>query len=394
MTHLQKFNIDTTGKEGTIIYNFSPGPCVLPRAVLDEAAANMVDYKGTGQSVLELSHFKPYWRHIDTMGKAELRKFLKVPDEFVIMFAQGGATMQYTSFCKNLIGLRPARKAMYVTTGLWSSQCWTEAQKFIPADKLIEVTNTKESNYTKLTDPKTWNIDPEASYIHICMNETVNGFEFTEENFPWHLIPKDVCVIGDMSSNIGTREINWDRFGVIYGGAQKNLGPAGNTVIIVRKSLLGHAEPDVPVLCDWKGHEEAPGKYYNTPAIFPVYVTGLNCSYMNQAGGLSLYDREADIKSGMLYKLIDNSNGYYVNYTEKAYRSRMNCNFRIPHNLALEAKFIKEAEEDKILNIAGHAKNPGIRISMYNAMPVAGCLHLMSFMERFMRENPVGAGKL
>jgi len=146
---------------------------------------------------------------------------------------------------------------------------------------LIEVTNTKDSNHTKLTDPKTWKIDPEASYLHVCVNETVHGFEIGEENFPWHLFPKDMVVVGDMSSNIATRKINWDRYGVVYAGAQKNLGPTGVTVIIVRKSLFGKSDKDVPIMCDWDAFEKAPGTYYNTPPCWCIYMTALNASYMN-----------------------------------------------------------------------------------------------------------------
>lgn len=265
-------------------------------------------------------------------GKDELRKFLEVPETHTIMFNQGGATSIYTAVVKNLIGLRPAKKAMYLTTGLWSEQCVTEARKHIPAENLIEVSNTKGSNYTKLTDPDTWNIDPSASYFHMCVNETVHGFEFTEENFPWSKIPKDVAIVGDMSSNIGTFKINWDRFDVVYAGVQKNLGPTGASVVICRKDLMGKAETDVPILNDWLKFEKSPGTYYNTPPVWCIFLTALNASYMNQIGGIEYYDRMAEAKSRMVYDLLDKSNGYYVNRTDKKFRSRMNINFRIEGN--------------------------------------------------------------
>ena len=245
-----------------------------------------------------------------------------------------------------------------------------------------------------MKDPSTWKIDAEASFMHICINETVHGFEITEDNFPWHLIPSDMCVVGDMSSNIGTRPINWKRFSVVYAGAQKNMGPTGTTIMIVKKSLLGKADKDVPIMCDWTTFENSPGSYYNTPPVWTIYVTGLNVSYMNQKGGLALFDREAEIKSNMLYDLIDKSNGYYINRTEKKFRSRINVNFRIEGDRSLEKKLIAEAEKNKIVNIAGHVANPGIRVSMYNAMPVAGVVHLCHFLENFMKENPVKASKL
>ena len=170
---------------------------------------------------------------------------------------------------------------MYLTTGLWSEQSLTEARKHIPAGNLIEVTNTKGSDYTQLTDPDTWLIDDEASYLHVCINETVHGFEITEDNFPWHKFPKDLVVVGDMSSNIGTFNINWNRFDVVYAGVQKNLGPTGASVVICRKDLLGKAEKDVPILNDWKTFEMSPGTYYNTPPVWCIYVTALNATFMN-----------------------------------------------------------------------------------------------------------------
>lgn len=179
----------------------------------------MINYRGTGQSVLEMGHRKPEYTNIYKMCQNELRKFLNIPDDYVIQINQGGATNQYTAVYKNLIGLKPHRKAMYLTTGMWSKQCITEVRKFIPLEKLIEVTNTSDSNHSQMTDPSTWKIDPEASYLHVCSNETVHGFEITEENFPWYLFPKDMVIVGDMSSNIGTRKINWNRFSVVYAGA-------------------------------------------------------------------------------------------------------------------------------------------------------------------------------
>lgn len=278
---LEKFANNNEGNEGKLVYNFSPGPCILPRAVLDKAAEGIVDYKQSGQSVMEISHRSQMFIDISEGGKDELRKFLNVPETHTIMFNQGGATSIYTAVVKNLIGLKPAKKAMYLTTGLWSEQCITEARKHIPAENLIEVTNTKGSNYTQLTDPDTWNIDPTASYLHMCVNETVHGFEITADNFPWSKIPNDMVVVGDMSSNIGSFKINWDRFDVIYAGVQKNLGPTGATIVICRNDLLGKAEKDVPILNDWDKFEKSPGTYYNTPPVWCIFVTALNISYMN-----------------------------------------------------------------------------------------------------------------
>jgi len=168
---------------------------------------------------MELSHRSKEFHTMSDAGKGEIRKFLNVPDNFTIMLHQGGATGQYTAVLKNLVGIKPAKKAMYFTTGYWSEQCLEDARKHLPEENIIEVTNTKESNYQQMTDPSTWKIDSEASYMHICTNETVHGFEITEDNFPWDMFPKDLLMVADMSSHIGTYDVNWDRFGVVYGGA-------------------------------------------------------------------------------------------------------------------------------------------------------------------------------
>ena len=199
-----------------------------------------------------------------------------------------------------------------------------------------------------------------------------------------------MVIVGDMSSNIGSRPINWDRYDVVYGGVQKNLGPTGAYVCICRKSLLGKAEKDVPILNDWLTFENSPGTYYNTPPVWCIYVTALNISYMNQMGGIDYYERMAITKSRMLYELIDKSNGYYVNRTDPKFRSRMNVNFRIEGDRTLEKKMISEATKYKIININGHPTNPGIRISMYNAMPLNGVVELCKFMDHFRLANPIG----
>ena len=231
---------------------------------------------------MELSHRKPEFIEMSQMCKDEIRKLLNVPDDYAIMLNQGGATMQYTAVIKNLINLKPAKKGMYLTTGLWSTQCIAEARKHVPEGHIIEVASSKASNFTQLPDVNTWDIDhPDASYMHICINETVHGFEITDDNFPWHKIPKNVPIVGDMSSNIATRPIDWSKFSVVYAGAQKNLGPTGVTLIIAKRSLFGSAAPDTPFMCDWNLFEKSPGSYFNTPPVWAIYVTAVNISYMN-----------------------------------------------------------------------------------------------------------------
>ena len=260
--------------DGRDAYNFSAGPCVLPLAVLDKAQKEMFNYKGSAQSVLELSHRQDEFRYISNTTKSEIRKFLQVPDNFRVLLQQGGATMQYTAVVKNLIGLKPARRANLLLTGMWSNQNYHEISKH--CDVSVVANLITENDCTRMVDASEWNIDPEASFFHFCCNETVNGIELDYDTFPWDKIPRDMPVIGDMSSNVGTKPIPWDKFAMVYMGAQKNLGAAGCTVLIIREDLFGHAEKDIPILCDWTLHENSPDTYYNTPAIFPMYITMQN----------------------------------------------------------------------------------------------------------------------
>ena len=268
---------------------------------------------------------------------------MKVPDTHRVLLQQGGATHQYTAIAKNLLGLKPDRIANLLITGLWSLQNLDEMRKY--GNVNIVADNTKDNDCTRMVDPALWKVDPKGSFFHFCCNETVNGFEQDYDKFPWHLIPKGMPIIGDMSSNVGTKPIPWDKFAMIYMGAQKNLGPAGCTILVIREDLFGHADKDVPILCDWDLFEKSPDTYYNTPAVYPMYVTGLNCSYMNQMGGLAYYDQITHMKSKLLWDFIDNSDGFYKSkITDKNYRSRVNVIFRIHDgDTKLEATFIEMA---------------------------------------------------
>ena len=288
----------------------------------------MFNYKGCGQSVMELSHRQDEFRHISTSTKDEIRKFLQVPDNYRVLLQQGGATMQYTSIAKNLLSLKPGRKLNMLVTGLWSCQSFDEFSKF--CDVNVVANNVQANDCTKMVDYSDWKVDPNASFFYMCSNETVNGFEFDENTFPWHLIPDDMPVIADMSSNVGTKPVRWDKYAMIFMGAQKNLGAAGCTVMVIREDLFGHADKDCPILCDWTLHEKSPDTYYNTPAIYPMYVTGMNVSYMNQMGGISHYEKLAHQRGKILWSFIDSTNGYYKSkISDKNYRSRINVIFRI-----------------------------------------------------------------
>lgn len=271
---------------------------------------------------------------------------------------------------------------------MWSNQCLDELKKHCNA--IVVADNVVENDCTAMVPFNKWNIDPEASFFSFCSNETVNGWEWDFDYFPWHLIPKDCPVCIDMSSNIGTNNIPWDKVGVIYAGAQKNLGTAGCTVIIVRQDLMHHAVKDTPIMNDWKTFELSPDRTYNTPGIYSIYITGLNVSYMNQMGGLDYYITLCRQRSMILWDFIDRSGGYYRSkITDKKFRSNVNVVFRIQDaNEGLESSFIEEAKAAGIVNIKAHYFCPGIRISMYNSMPIEGVSYLINFMRCFMQRYP------
>lgn len=288
----------------------------------------MYNFRGSGQSVLELTHRQDEFREISKSTKAELRKFLQVPDNFRILLQQGGATMQYTAVVKNLIGLKPKKTANLLIAGLWGLQSYDEIRKH--ADCNIVANLVEHNNVTRMVPHSEWNIDPEGSFFHMCSNETVNGFEQNLEEFPWELIPDDMPVCVDMSSNIGTTIVPWDKMGVAYMGSQKNLGTAGCTVMVIREDLFGHAQPDTPIIGDWLAFENSPDTYYNTPAVFPMYITGLYVKYMNKMGGLPYYIDLANKRGSLLWNYIDSSDGFYSGrITDPTYRSRVNICFNI-----------------------------------------------------------------
>jgi len=251
--------------------------------------------------------------------------------------------MQYTAIVKNLINLKPHGKGMTMRTGMWSNQNLDELSRH--CKPVVVVDNVKDNDCTKMEPAEKWNIDPETSFFSMCSNETVNGFETYFDEFPWHLILKEMPVCVDMSSNIGTCNVPWDKVSVVYMGAQKNLGTAGCTIVIVREDLIGHQAKDTPILCDWDTFEKSPDTYYNTPAVWPMYITGLNCSYMNQNGGLDYYIQLANQRGKMLWDYIESTNDYYRSkVVDKKYRSRINVIVRIcGGNTEMEETFIREA---------------------------------------------------
>ena len=365
------------------VYNFSAGPCCLPKPVLAQAAADMIDYKGTGMSVMEMSHRGKAFTTIAEKCRSDIKRLLAVPDNFTIFMFQGGATLQFAAICYNLLQDGEKQTANYVTTGTWSEAAIAEAKKFCNAH---EVTNNKNTGYTTVADSNEWNIAADAKFFHYCDNETIQGVEFN--NFPFEKVPEGQILVCDMSSNFMTRPVNWSKYGVVYAGAQKNVGPAGVTFVFVRNDLIAGHRSDTPLLCDWESFSKAANTFHNTPSCWPIYICGLNCAYTIEQGGIEAMQAKALERSTLLYNFIDSSEGYYVNNVETKFRSRTNIPFRVCANDDLEKKFIAESAAANLTDLAGHRSVGGCRASLYNAMPVEGVHALIAFMTTFKENNP------
>lgn len=328
---------------------------------------------------MEMSHRSKEFISIAETAEKDLREFLSIPQNYHVFFFQGGATMQFSAIPFNLC--KDKTKASYLTTGAWSEQAIKEAKKVCQPSEVAP----EHKTFNTVPSPDTWQIDAEASYFHYCDNETIHGVEFND--FPFEKVPEGVNLVCDMSSNFATRPIDWNKYGVVYAGAQKNLGPAGVCVVIVREDLVGHQRPDTPMLFDWKTFRDAPTKFHNTPACYPIYVTGLNIALM-KSNGLAHYQELAAKRASLLYDYIDGSEGYYSNPVEPRYRSRTNIPFRVKKDDKLENKFLAEAQKAGFIELKGHRSVGGCRASVYNAMPLEGVEALVNFMKAFREQNP------
>jgi phosphoserine aminotransferase len=373
--------------EGKIIHNFSAGPCVLPKEVMKQAADEMLSWHGSGVSVMEMSHRSKEFIEITEQAEKDFRDLMNLPKSgYNVFFFQGGASMQFSAIPYNLLG-GDNKVANYLTTGAWSEGAFKECKKIAQPH---EVWQGSGSKFVTVPDVSTWNINKEASYFHYCDNETIHGVEFPgAESFPFDAIPENQTLICDMSSNFCSRPINWEKYGVVYAGAQKNVGPAGVCISVIRDDLIGtpNMRKDTPLLFDWKVFRDAPTKFHNTPACYPIYVAGLNLAYMKKQGGLAHLEAEAGRKSQLLYDLIDSSSDYFSNPVDPRYRSRMNIPFRIKKDDKLEAKFLKEAADHGLIELKGHRSVGGCRASIYNAMTYEGVEALVNFMKKFRDEN-------
>mmetsp|Transcript_130264 Transcript_130264/g.212134 ORF Transcript_130264/g.212134 Transcript_130264/m.212134 type:complete len:369 (-) Transcript_130264:92-1198(-) len=361
------------------VYNFSAGPSVMPVEVLESIQSQMLNYNNCGMSVMEMSHRSKEFVAIASGAEKDLRDILDIPAEYKVCFIQGGATLQFSAVPLNMLG--PKTKADYLITGQWGEKACKECKKYGAPS---EACNTKPTKFTTIPKKEDWKLDPEAAYVHYCMNETVNGVE-------WSYTPEvgDVPLVADMSSNFVSKPIEIRKHAAIYAGIQKNLGPAGMVVNILRDDVAtGKNELKIcPTYCSWKTCADN-DSMYNTPACFTMYAMGEYLKYIKKVGGVAHWAEMSAKKSGALYDVIDGSDGFYACPIDKDCRSRMNVPFTIlGGNEVLEKKFLEEAKKVKLYTLAGHRSVGGCRASLYNGMPMEGVDTLCNFMKSFMDEN-------
>ncbi len=357
------------------IFNFSAGPAVLPWEVLVEAQEELLDWHDCGMSVMEMSHRGKEFMSIRDAAENDLRKLLNVPENYKVLFLQGGATLQFAQIPMNLLA---GRSADYVVTGSWSEKALQEAQR---VGKARLACSTKDSQYTRFPRRDELDLDPAAAYLHVCTNETIHGVEVHD----YAALPDDLPLVADMSSHILSRPIDVAKFGLIYAGAQKNIGPAGVTIVIVRDDLLGKAPQNIPSLLDYSVQADN-DSMLNTPPTFGIYMAGLVFKWLLAKGGLEAMEKHNMTKADLLYRAIESSGGFYRNPVAAENRSRMNVPFTLA-NPALDEAFLKESKDAGLLQLKGHKSVGGMRASIYNAMPVEGVKALVEFMANFAKRN-------
>ena len=357
------------------IFNFSAGPAVLPKEVLQQAQSELPDWHGSGMSVMEMSHRGKEYMGIQADAEKDLRELMGIPANYKVLFLQGGASQQFAMIPMNL--LRGKKSADYVNTGEWSKKAISEAKKF-GAVNVVAIGADKNFSYIPAFD--TWQRDPEAAYLHFTPNETIGGVEFN-----WLPESGAVPLVADMSSNILSRSIDVSKYGLIYAGAQKNIGPAGLVVVIVREDLIGQVLPGTPTMLDYKTHAEN-DSMYNTPPTYGIYIAGLVFQWLKRNGGIAQMEKTNIAKANLVYGAIDASNGFYNCPVAKSDRSRMNIPFTLK-DAALDGDFLKQADARGLLQLKGHRSVGGMRASIYNAMPLAGVQALVSFMNEFAKQH-------
>jgi phosphoserine aminotransferase len=357
------------------VWNFSAGPAVLPEEVLRQAADEMLDWQGSGMGVMEMSHRGKEFTAIAAAAEADLRALLAVPDNYRILFMQGGAIAENAIIPMNLMGDK--RVADYVVTGAWSVKSQKEARKYA---QVHIAASSEASGFTTVPAMAQWQLSADPAYVFTCTNETIGGVEYPFEPDLSQIGRGDVPVVADMSSHILSRPIDVSRYGLIFGGAQKNIGPAGLTIVIVREDLLGRAMPHCPTAFDYKTVADN-GSMYNTPPTYSIYIAGLVFQWLKRQGGVAAIEQQNIAKAGLLYDFLDGS-PFYENRVDPACRSRMNVPFFLSDE-RLNDVFLEESKAAGLLQLKGHKSVGGMRASIYNAMPLEGVQVLVEFMRDF-----------
>ena len=356
-------------------YNFNAGPSALPTAVLEKAQQELTNFQGTGMSVMELSHRSKTYEAVHNEAIERLRKLYNIPDDYEVLFLQGGASLQFAMIPMNF--LSEGKKAGYIMTGSWSEKAFKETKLFGEA---YHIASSKDDQYRHIPEISASDFNEDDAYVHITSNNTIYGTQ-------WKTFPDtgQVPLIADMSSDIMSKAIDVSKFDMIYAGAQKNLGPSGVTVVIIRKSLLEKANENVPSMLSYATHVKG-NSLYNTPPTFAIYMLGLVLKWVEMNGGLEAVAKNNEEKAKYIYDAIDESNGFYVGHAEKDSRSLMNITFRV-HDEELEKKFLEEAAAEGFVGLNGHRSVGGCRASTYNAVPNEACLALSEFMKEFQKRN-------
>ncbi|KYQ96770.1 phosphoserine transaminase [Tieghemostelium lacteum] len=362
--------------------NFGAGPGMLPVEVLEQAQKELLNFKGTGKSIMELSHRGKEFETVLEDAKNDLRTLLTIPKEYDILFLQGGASSLFAGIPMNLC--KDENDVVdYIVTGSWSKSAFQEGKLYCKANKVVDMEPQK---FHTVLPAQEWKFSEHPAYIQYCDNETIHGIEFPGDDITSVLSSKGVPIVCDMSSNFLSRSVDISRYDLVFAGAQKNAGISGITIVIIKNTLLSKTKSNVPSVFNFSKKSQM-NSLDNTPPTFNIYVTGLILKWIIKQGGIKEMERRNKIKADTLYSFIDNSNGFYTCKIDPKYRSKMNVVFRIKDNPELEDKFAKEAEKHNITDIKGHRSVGGLRASLYNAVTIDATNQLVSFMDKFMKEN-------
>ena len=361
--------------EANRVYNFNPGPAIQPLEVLKEAQAEFLNFQGTGESIIEISHRAKEFEAVLNQGKADIKELMGLGDDYEVLFLQGGASTQFAMIPMNFaVG---GKVGNYVLSGSFASKAYKEAE--ILGVGHVAATS-KAQDFRHIPTQDEIKLSDNAAYLHVCYNNTIYGTEY-------HYVPEtgSVPLIADMSSDMLSRPVDFKKFSFIYAGAQKNLGPAGVVIVVARKDFLANSPTNIPTMLRYDTHVEK-NSLYNTPPAFCIYMVGKTAAWLKKQGGLTVMAERNAKKAKLVYDAIDNSNGFYRGHADKDSRSFMNVTFRLP-NEDLEKKFVEEAKAQQLCGVKGHRSVGGMRASIYNAMPYEGCERLAAFMDQFRKAN-------